>query len=144
MTSVIPAKKWYVYYHIQNGEIFYIGSGKNGRALDVTNRNERWLKLTESPYDIKIEHFFDTEKDARSFEVLEINRIRPKANIRMAMTSREKQAKFRSTEHGRKYLNQFMKERRAFYKKAYDEGLIAYEKIPKSYRYFVKRVNKKV
>lgn len=38
----LPTSGYYVYAHLLNGKIFYIGKGNGGRAFDLRNRSKKW------------------------------------------------------------------------------------------------------
>lgn len=54
----------------------------------------------------------------------------------MAMTQTEKFSKWLSKPENRKKQTEYMRKRRAHYRKRYLTGEIAYADVPKSYRYF--------
>jgi hypothetical protein len=78
-----------VYYHILNGEVIYIGSGSIGRAFNVHPRNKVWEYHTHYALKyglgitVKIVATFPKkfQRRARKLEKIEIQRLRPIANI---------------------------------------------------------------
>lgn len=67
---------YYVYEHILDGKVFYVGKGKGNRIFDL-ERNESWVKLTEGnlhKVEFSIKGYFFDEKDAYAFEQLLIDK----------------------------------------------------------------------
>lgn len=75
--------KFYVYHHIHEGEVFYVGKGKNGRILTFENRNADWRDFVDliPQWEAKIVAWFESEKSAYEFEKEEIARLEPKFNL---------------------------------------------------------------
>lgn len=77
---------WYcVYYHWVRGIVFYVGKGSSAdRAYTTEGRTDAWKKvawLTTEPYRVQIVAWFATEPAALRFELAEIARLQPEANI---------------------------------------------------------------
>lgn len=67
---------YYVYEHILDGEVFYVGKGKGLRIFDTT-RNQKWIEFTAgklNKIDFSIKAYFLDEEDAYAFEQLLIEK----------------------------------------------------------------------
>lgn len=63
--------KYYVYRHLIDGKIFYIGKGSGTRAVDLKNRSKKWNDFAGEDLDlveVEIIKTFDCEKEAYSYE----------------------------------------------------------------------------
>lgn len=88
-------KKFYVYTHSINGDIFYVGSGSGGRIGDL-DHNDIWHSIIAEAggaYDAEIIAWFDTRREAYAREKLEILSRRPKANIAVFQHSQSTKTK---------------------------------------------------
>ena len=75
---------YYVYAHInlENNEIFYIGKGRNFRAVSESGRNKLWKEITSScEWDVIKLHENLSDDEACKLELVEINSRNPIANI---------------------------------------------------------------
>ncbi len=73
----------YVYHHVIDGVIFYVGMGSGDRAFNNDRRSNKWWRVVNGcnkKYKVKIVRRFESKVDARDFELSEIIRIRPVAN----------------------------------------------------------------
>jgi len=64
-------ERYYVYEHYIDGNLFYIGKGQGGRAVDFLARNDDWKKVVDGRYgdvEVKIIKGFENEYEALSFE----------------------------------------------------------------------------
>lgn len=59
-------KEYYVYKHIKNEVVFYIGSGKvsNRRAYGKNSRNKKWWDFCKGDFDVVIDSYHDNKKDS--------------------------------------------------------------------------------
>lgn len=84
---IIKFNKFYVYHHLVNGKIFYVGMGQKGRAFTF-ERPGNWTFALETllqkentdEMEIQIVDWFDTKKEAQLFEKLEITKHQPIGN----------------------------------------------------------------
>lgn len=82
----IDVGKYYVYHHISDGKVFYVGKGRGNRAFFFAkySRGQKWFdamaKLSKDLLTVRIVKFFESEKEAKTFEDSEIKRLLPKAN----------------------------------------------------------------
>ena len=65
--------KYYVYIHLLNDEVFYVGKGKGNRAYQFNpiRRNKLWNDFVKDDFEkitVKIIKEFDTSKEAIAFE----------------------------------------------------------------------------
>ena len=63
--------KYYTYTHsIPNGDVFYVGKGKDKRVYSTSDRPLAWRKLVEDNQGVKMEivERFDSEEDAFNHE----------------------------------------------------------------------------
>ena len=86
--GALKNEKYYVYSHEYNGNCFYIGKGKNGRAWASENwdRNNLWVEYVKQiggKYDIKIIAADINEDEALSIESVLIKKRIPICNIRI-------------------------------------------------------------
>lgn len=81
----LPRNNFCVYYHKHKGNIFYIGMGSLERPFAIKSRSDRWKKFIETisdeTYEIQIVRFFSLWREARDFEIAEIERLQPQVNI---------------------------------------------------------------
>lgn len=79
-------KKYYVYSHSHNNEIFYIGYGSGERVNQgASSRSMRWCDFAESinyKYEADIIARFDSIDEARRVEEQNISRLNPKCNLK--------------------------------------------------------------
>lgn len=71
--------KYYTYAHYRkdNGNIFYIGLGKDGRCYSTRGRNKHWINITnKTEYDVKILSYWNTREEAGLHEQLLISIFR--------------------------------------------------------------------
>lgn len=63
-------KEYYVYKHIKNEVVFYIGSGKvsNRRAYGKNSRHKKWWDFCGGEFDTVIDSYHDNKKDAMDRE----------------------------------------------------------------------------
>jgi len=108
---------YYTYAHYTpNGEIFYIGKGKEDRAFSRHDRSYKWREIVQKARGISIEILadWDTEEEAFSHEMLLIDCFKSMgANLvnqsnggvgpNGAMLSPETKAKISAAHKGRKY-----------------------------------------
>lgn len=74
--------RYYVYAHLVNESIIYIGKGSGDRAFHQTNRSDIWKEVTNSGYEIKIlAHSLD-EKQAYAEEAKLIKELKPICNLK--------------------------------------------------------------
>ena len=69
--------EYYVYEHIMDGKVFYVGKGKGDRAQDKNARSGYWKALVGERVDeieIVIRGYFIEEVDALTFEFMLINK----------------------------------------------------------------------
>jgi hypothetical protein len=112
---------FYVYLHIKetNGEPFYVGKGKNGRAYTKNSRNKYWQNIVNKcGFDVILLETNLTEDESFEKEIYWINRIgrdklcnmnnggkggcsNPSNEIRLEMVRRNVGKKL-STEHKKK------------------------------------------
>lgn len=72
--------RYYVYAHLVNGSIIYIGKGSGDRVFHQINRSDIWKQVTAPGYEIKIiAHSLD-EKTAYSEEAKLIKELKPICN----------------------------------------------------------------
>ena len=78
--------EYYVYHHVHDGKVFYVGVGKQERAFTARSRNRNWKDFVQNIPDnlfiIKIVKRFSNKRDALDFELQEIKRLTPKTNIK--------------------------------------------------------------
>lgn len=82
--QIIADRPYVVYYHLIDGHIFYIGSGKLSRAFDHGSqmRNEAWNAFSAGrPVDVVVFRRFALRAEARRVEYAAINAWRPIANF---------------------------------------------------------------
>lgn len=77
---------FFVYAHLKNGNIFYIGKGSTVRAKNTSKRTNLWKQFYNEPGDfhIRIMKSFESESDALRYEALMISQYSPYANQKMA------------------------------------------------------------
>lgn len=74
MKLFIPEKKFYVYTHKINCDVFYVGKGQGARCLDSLNRSKFYhlfLQLNDkdiTDVEVDVVKWFDDEEDALSCE----------------------------------------------------------------------------
>ena len=76
MIEELYKKKYYVYKHYIDGNLFYVGKGKGTRALDFLARNKSWKNKVKGRYgdvEVVIEKSFDDEIEALTLESELIN-----------------------------------------------------------------------
>ena len=76
MIEELYKKKYYVYKHYIDGNLFYIGKGTGTRALDFLSRNKSWKNKVKGRYgdvEVVIEKSFDDETEALILESELIN-----------------------------------------------------------------------
>ena len=64
-------EKYYVYEHYIDGNLFYIGKGKGGRAVEFWARNDDWKRVVDGRYgdvEVKIVKGFEDESEALLLE----------------------------------------------------------------------------
>ena len=73
---------WYVYAHIMDGEIAYIGKGHKNRAYDCTGRSSRWFAALDkcSAFSINILSWHETDAQSKEAERLAIMKHAPLCN----------------------------------------------------------------
>lgn len=60
-------KRYYVYEHYIDGNLFYIGKGQGGRAVEFWSRNDYWKRLVNGRYgdiEVRIVKVFEDESEA--------------------------------------------------------------------------------
>lgn len=73
--KIILDAKHYVYHHICNGKIFYVGLGKGGRAFETKHRTEAWANYIEDnggEYEVVIVKRYVNRKRAAAYEKQQI------------------------------------------------------------------------
>ena len=76
--------KYYVYKHVDNGEVVYVGMGKIGRAWSYSKRqpkHKQWMKDCDIFTAVQPIETNLTEKEATVLERTLIHEIKPKFNI---------------------------------------------------------------
>lgn len=80
-TTILVEKPYCVYYHWNDNELFYVGSGKSYRPF-VTDPRGEYVRIHQlDEFQVEIVCWFDTQVEARQFELQEISRLAPTANI---------------------------------------------------------------
>lgn len=76
---------YYVYSHMKNGNIFYIGCGNEARPHNINQRSDLWKKIYKvfGDFKVKIHGCFDNDYDAYNLEMKLINEYSPIANKRL-------------------------------------------------------------
>lgn len=81
----VHLNKYCVYHHCIGGVVFYIGSGNFSRPFSFKGRGPNWNKFVAESniefIEIRIVAVFSKEKEARAFEIEEISKIYPAANM---------------------------------------------------------------
>lgn len=83
----IRSDQYYVYHHVDDGFVFYIGMGSGGRAFDLSthSRNKGWREYAAQipglVFTIRIVKIFDDTASAYAFENEQIIHYRPSGNI---------------------------------------------------------------
>ncbi len=73
--------KHYVYQHVLDGEIIYVGCGNSERPHNFQNRTKKWNEVTGGFHpEVRIVKEFDDRYKARSYEAKMIRDIKPIAN----------------------------------------------------------------
>lgn len=85
--------RYYVYAHLVNESIIYIGKGSGDRAFHQTNRSDIWKEVTAPGYEINIlKHSLD-EKQAYTEEAKLIKELKPICNLKAGNKSSSKSSK---------------------------------------------------
>lgn len=82
-------RKYCVYAHSSQGEVFYIGQGRIGRPFDTCNRSAQWHYYVQQrgAYFVSILGYFDTQHEALQEEARLLFAVRPLCNLNHAKTS---------------------------------------------------------
>lgn len=84
LISSFKTGSYYVYYHLLDGEVVYIGKGKSNRAWNFTTRTEKWIEVCQNKdIEVVIKIADLTENQALEIESILIKSIKPICNIQL-------------------------------------------------------------
>ena len=84
----LDSRFYYVYTHVAEGTVFYVGKGRNTRPFDFWSRTKIWLSawhdLTLAGLEIQVNivKSFKVEKEALRYERFLIEKYNPECNQR--------------------------------------------------------------
>lgn len=74
---------YYVYHHIIDEVVFYVGKGVSERPFEIMKRTPLWHSKVDANggfFEVQLVGTFNSDKEARVFETSEIKRLKPSAN----------------------------------------------------------------
>lgn len=109
---IIHHKKFCVYTHSIDGNVFYVGLGSSGRAFSGGGRNQLWDRMVSDAggtFSVEILAWFDSKRDAMSREKTEIQTRKPVTNMTLNGYERssETRLKISSKNKGKRRTQEF-------------------------------------
>jgi len=73
----------FVYHHVREGTVFYVGKGRARRPFSQRGRNLKWHEIVRAAgsFQVRVVGRFTSDRLARDREAADIQALKPEANI---------------------------------------------------------------